>query len=229
MERIPLVLLHGALGSKAMLDPLKHLLEEDYEVYSFDFPGHGGSMLFPERFDLADFAREIHSHLEDLHISKVNIFGYSMGGYVALWMAKLFPDSVNKIVTLGTKFDWTPESANHEIRFLDPQKVKAKVPAFAHALHERHEQHDWEKIMTQTAEMMQGLGNGKALQTIDFIQIHHPVKIMVGDQDNMVSAEESHRVASDLPFGVFKIMLNAPHPLEKVYLGNLKKEISEFL
>ena len=40
-----LLLLHGVLGSKNQFMPLKKILEADFEIYDFNFEGHGGSIL----------------------------------------------------------------------------------------------------------------------------------------------------------------------------------------
>ena len=38
-----LILLHGAIGAASQLNPLKDVLSGTFEVYSFNFEGHGGS------------------------------------------------------------------------------------------------------------------------------------------------------------------------------------------
>lgn len=37
-----LLLLHGALGSKNQFKSLKEILKSDFDVYDFNFEGHGG-------------------------------------------------------------------------------------------------------------------------------------------------------------------------------------------
>ena len=76
--------------------------------------------------------------MNENYIQTIDIFGYSMGGYVALWLARFYPDRVGKIFTLGTKLKWNDEEAEKEIKMLNPEKVELKVPAFAQQLAERH-------------------------------------------------------------------------------------------
>lgn len=229
MEKYPLLLLHGALGSKSTLEPLRQILAKDYTVFLIDFIGHGQDERLPEQFLMDYFVEDVLHFIERNDLSKINIFGYSMGGYVALKMAAQHPEKISKIITLGTKFHWTAESAIQETRFLNPQKVKEKVPAFAETLSQRHSYHAWEEIMHKTAQMMLGLGSGQSLSTQEINAINCPIKILVGDQDNMVSAEESQRIASQLKTATFKILLNANHALEQVYMGSLAEEIRAFL
>jgi pimeloyl-ACP methyl ester carboxylesterase len=154
-----LVLLHGAFGSSAQLTSLKQALEkEGFAVYMLNFTGHGGKP-FRGHFDIQTFSDDILNFIYENGLGKVSIFGYSMGGYVALWLAHQHPELVEKIVTLGTKFDWSPESASHEVRKMDPEKILEKVPAFARILASRHSPNDWKELMRKTAAMMMQLGD----------------------------------------------------------------------
>ena len=100
-----LLLLHGALGSESQLHPLKEMMNGGYDVHSFNFAGHGGKAL-PETFSIKSFAEETVLFCEANEIKSVSIFGYSMGGYVALYLAKHYPYLVESVITLGTKLRW---------------------------------------------------------------------------------------------------------------------------
>ena len=124
----PLILLHGALGSAAQLDQLSGLLKPCYSCCTLNFSGHGGTPM-PDAFSIGLFAGDVLRFMAASNIEKADFFGYSMGGYVALYLAANHPERVGKIITLATKFAWTPESASREIRMLDPQKIAKKIPA----------------------------------------------------------------------------------------------------
>src|SRR6478609_581107 len=113
-----LLLLHGALGSPATLEPLAELLAADFTVKTFAFAGHAGRAVQLETFALPHFAEEVLSFLKTHETAPAHIFGYSMGGYAALLAAHQEPARFARITTLGTKLDWSPESAAAEIRFL---------------------------------------------------------------------------------------------------------------
>nr|MCU0399335.1 alpha/beta hydrolase [Cyclobacteriaceae bacterium] len=134
----PLLLLHGALGSKSQLEPLRQKLEQNRRiVFTLNFSGHSGEP-FQIDFGIAAFADDVIRFMNKQLLSQVDVFGYSMGGYVAVWLAHKFPERIGKIYTLGTKFDWSPESAQKEVRKLDPIKIQEKIPAFARILEHRH-------------------------------------------------------------------------------------------
>lgn len=212
---LPLLLLHGALGSAAQFDELRRHLPADLPVYALNFPGHGGLSTNTE-FSIPNFAESVLAFLKENNLARVRIFGYSMGGYVALYLAWKYPERVESIATLGTKFDWTPGTAARETARLDPEKIAAKVPAFAQMLAERHAPADWHAVLRQTAGLLSGLGNGHALGQEAFAAITCPVRIGLGDEDNMVTREESEQVAGWLPRGSFEILPGTKHPFEQV-------------
>ncbi len=223
-----LLLLHGALGSKQQLEALKTILSKDFQVFDLNFNGHGGST-GGQVFSIDLFTANALSCIEANGIEQVNIFGYSMGGYVGLNLAKDHPALIGKIVTLGTKFDWTEETAQKEVRMLNPAKIEEKVPAFAHALKELHHPNDWKEVMNKTAEMMLDLGRSSALTKADLQKINQEVLIGIGSRDRMVGLEESTEAANVLTQGTLKIIEDFEHPIEKVDVEKLASIISDFL
>ncbi len=211
----PLFLLHGALGSSFQFMPLEQLLAETFPVYSINFEGHGVSS-FEGHFSIDLFVRNIIEFMDDLEIDSSSFFGYSMGGYVALKLAHDHPDRVNKIITLGTKFHWTPESAEKEVRRMNPELIEQKLPAFASTLAERHGAEEWKIVMHRTADMMTKLGNGDAMTEKHFASIENDVLVCIGSADNMVTFEESERTANQLKNGTVKKIEGFNHPLEAV-------------
>ena len=211
----PLVLLHGALGSERQFDFIKAKLTQHYDVHVFSFDGHGG---FPVKspFSIDLFVKNTLDYLDVHHLANVSVFGYSMGGYVALKLAYDYPERLAKIMTLGTKFHWTPESAAKEVRMMNPEVIEQKIPAFASVLADRHQPADWKEIMRHTAEMMTRLGNGEAMTEEHFECIGQPSLICIGTNDHMVSVEESERTASQLSNGRLQTIEGFKHPLEAV-------------
>ncbi|MGV3538650.1 MAG: alpha/beta fold hydrolase [Rufibacter sp.] len=212
----PLLLLHGALGAKSQFAPFLSLLPGQLPVYSFNFVGHGGEEHPSGLFRIETFARQLLEWAESQPFRKVNVFGYSMGGYVALEAARQQPQVFGKIFTLATKFAWSPEAAAHETARLRPKAIQEKVPAFATALQERHAPLDWTKVMAQTAEMMLHLGEVPVLTPAKLQEISIPVRIAVGDRDQMVTLEESLAAYRSLPHSQFQVLPDTRHPLEQI-------------
>lgn len=217
----PVLLLHGALGSTAQLERLKQKLEaEGKEVFMLNFSGHSG-VPFRGSFGIEIFTDDVLAFLHKQNLNQVDVFGYSMGGYVAVWLAWKHPERVGRIVTLGTKFDWSPESAEKEVGKLNAETIREKVPAFARILEHRHAPNDWKELLNKTRDMMLSLGNQPLLNEENLKTIQHEVLICLGDQDDMADREYSEQVAGWLPKGAFQRVENTPHPIEKVDLNKL--------
>ncbi len=222
-----LLFLHGAVGSSKQFDALIPLLDKQYEVYTLDFSGHGGKPLPAEPFSIELFAADVLKWLEENNLKSITIYGYSMGGYVALYLAKHYPEKIEKVVTLATKFDWNPEGAAKEATMLNPEKIAEKVPAFAKALEEKHGE-NWKTVLTKTAEMIINLGNSPALPLAELSAIQQPVLISVGDKDNMVTLEETVAAYRQLKNGQLLVLPQTQHPFEKVNTEKIAAELLLF-
>lgn len=223
-----LILLHGALGSMEQFDQLKEILSESFEVFAFNFEGHGG-LPVPAEFSIELFVQHTIDYMDLHQLVKAHLFGYSMGGYVALKLAHNHPDRVDKIITLGTKYHWDQESAAKEVRMMNPEVIEQKIPSFADTLARRHMPADWKSIMLRTGQMMTELGGGKAMTLSDFGHIPHPVLVCIGSEDHMVTRHESEEVAAQLPHGHIRIVEATKHPLESVDPHQISTILEKFI
>lgn len=222
-----LLILHGALGSSSQFDAIKSELTKRYNIHTLNFSGHGGSEL-PSEFSIERFADDVLRYLDKHQIESIDIFGYSMGGYVALYLARHYPKRVGRIFTLATKFKWTPEIASKETAMLNPEKIEEKVPAFAKDLERRHQPSDWKQLMRITSEMMIQMGNLNPLKENDFEKITHTVRIAVGDKDQMVTLEETIDTYRKLQNASLIVLPQTQHPVEKVDIKRLASELMGF-
>jgi pimeloyl-ACP methyl ester carboxylesterase len=227
MPRPTVLLLHGALGAADQVTPLGPHLESKFNVLTLDLPGHGNAPL-DGPFTTEHFAAAVTQWLDGDQRGPVDCFGYSMGGYVALEVARRRPELVRAIATLGTKFAWTPEVARRELKFLDPSLIRAKVPYFADVLEQRHTALGWEALLRQTGQMMTALGDVPLLTIETLGHIPQRVRILVGDRDGTVTVEESLSASRALPAGELEVLPRTAHPFEKVSLPRLAQALQDF-
>jgi pimeloyl-ACP methyl ester carboxylesterase len=95
-----LILLHGALGSQQQLHPLMEVLKDQFNLYSYNLSGHGGKPV-PLQFSISKFEEELIQFLDAHDLTAVNVFGYSMGGYIALQAAKKLSRENNQDHDIG--------------------------------------------------------------------------------------------------------------------------------
>jgi len=225
----PILLLHGALGTAQQLTPIATALSHVSEpIVSMNFSGHGHTPFSKSGFGIEVFADEIMSFLNHHNLPFVDVFGYSMGGYAALYAAAQWPSRFRKIAVLGTKFDWTPEQSKIEIQKLDASTIQEKVPQFADHIKQQHGDPDWKQLLKETATMMTALGSRSLLDEATLGAVQQEVLVLTGDRDTMANAAIAENIAQQIPFGTFKLLNNTPHALEKVHTDTLQKILADF-
>lgn len=209
-----LILLHGALSHPMIFEPFIPELSKYFTVHTPLFSGHGNSELPLDGISIETYTVELKEFIEKENLNDVYIFGHSMGGYVALCYASQYPEKINSIMTLGTKFNWTEQQALKESKMLDPEIIAEKVPQYAQLLETQHGE-KWKQLLPSIAELMIALGKNPPLQD-NLATINVPVQIMVGDKDNMVTLEESAEVYRSLPNAKLAVLPDTRHPMDKV-------------
>lgn len=219
-EKPTLLCLHGALGSAAQLLAALSPLAEKANLLFFDFPGHGERSA--ETLNIAACVAATREFILQNQLAGTTIFGYSMGGYVALLLAKQHPELVGQIITLGTKLNWNPHDA--EVQKLNPEIILEKVPKYAAALQQQHSE-NWKKVLAETADLMLDLGANPRLTDTICQTIQHTVLLCLADGDTMVTREETIHATYLLPNAEFAEIPNSGHPIERVDMGELGRLI----
>jgi len=222
-----IILLHGALGSSSQFAEFAKMLKPQFEVHFIDFSGHGG-VDFHNRFGIDQFTEELSLYIHNNELEEAIIFGFSMGGYVALNYAKNNPNSTNPIFTLGTMLNFDKEKVSKEVDKMKPEIVLEKVPHYAKMLEDMHEPTDWKELLSKTADMMRELSNNPTINTEDFSKIGNKVMLAIGDRDNTADLNSTIETYKLLKNGNLLVIPNCKHPFEKMDLDRLVYEISNF-
>jgi pimeloyl-ACP methyl ester carboxylesterase len=224
-----LLILHGALGAKKQFTEIAKLLDAHFEVHTLEFDGHGTLSDYAGDLTIDHFASQAHATLRALGWEKPLVFGYSMGGYVALKLESEHPGTFSSILTLGTKFNWTPESAEQESRMLNPEKIQEKIPAFGLYLASLHGDPEWKILMGKTAQMMVKMGNHPPITEAVLAKVSTKTVCLRGSKDVMVNEEETRWAVNALPNAEFQEMAEWQHPIDKVPANELVEVILEKL
>lgn len=92
-----LVLLHGFLGSHEVWSEFVKKLSKKFRVIAIDLPGHGETPSIGYYHSMELLAQSVKAVLDKAGVRRYIITGHSMGGYVALTFAELFPENVSGI------------------------------------------------------------------------------------------------------------------------------------
>ncbi|MBO9631934.1 MAG: alpha/beta fold hydrolase [Chitinophagaceae bacterium] len=221
-----IVLLHGAIGAASQLQTLANALSGRYAVHTINFTGHGGTPMPEGPFSMELFAGQVLDYLEQHQLQSPIVFGYSMGGYVGMYIARHHPGKISRLITLATKWQWDEAIAAKQQRLFDAALILEKSPAFAQQLEKMHAPNDWKELLSRTGAMLTALGASNTLSMEDYPQVQTPSLIMQGDKDRMVSLEETLAVYRALPAGSLCILPDTNHPLESADLRWLVSLIS---
>lgn len=93
----PVLVIRPLGGSMALWDPFRALLAEHHRVIAFDHRGSGFSSRTPTFTTTQTMARDTLHLLDHLKIPRAHVFGISLGGMVATWLAILAPSRVAKL------------------------------------------------------------------------------------------------------------------------------------
>ena len=110
------VLLHGFLENKKMWNAFIPEWSKKFRIITIDLLGHGETECLSYVHSMEDNADAVHEVLSELRIRKAIFVGHSMGGYVALAFAELYPDVVKGLVLLNStsKADSTERKNNRD-------------------------------------------------------------------------------------------------------------------
>jgi pimeloyl-ACP methyl ester carboxylesterase len=214
------IFLHGALGSAAAFD--RYLAAKAGSI-ALNLPGHGG-MPASGPFSMTGFADAVIRELDARNITQADIFGYSMGGYVGLWLAWKYPERIRSLKTYGTKLEWNPEVAAGMSRMFDPEKIEAKAPPLAVSLTQQHGAERWKDLCRDTAAFLHELGQGNGIPESAYAEIHCPVTIGWGALDNVVSEAESRKVVELIPGARLVVLPEGKHLMEQTELLDYMSE-----
>ena len=96
------VLLHGFLENQTMWQDLVPELRQKNRIITIDLLGHGNTECLGYVHSMEDNAEAVQAVLTKLRIRKAVFVGHSMGGYVALAYAELYPESMRALVLLNS-------------------------------------------------------------------------------------------------------------------------------
>jgi len=228
---IPVVFLHHLTAVLDDWDPrVVDGLAAKHHVIAFDNRGVGGSGGSTPT-TVEEMARDAVAFIGALGFSKVDLLGFSLGGFVAQTIAQQRPELVRKIILAGTgpaggagianvgailqdafaKAEATHKHPKHFLFFTQTSNGQAAADGFLQRLKQRTEGLDTpvsnETVQAQIAAIQAwGQGDATALGTV-----RHPVLVANGDDDVMVPTSNSFELARRLPHAQLSIFPDAGH------------------
>jgi pimeloyl-ACP methyl ester carboxylesterase len=228
---VPVVFLHHLTAVMDDWDPrVVDGLSAQRHIIVFDNRGVGGSGGSTPK-TVEEMARDAIAFIGALGFGKVDLLGFSLGGFVAQVIAQQQPGLVRKIILAGTgpaggegivnvaavlqgafgKAGATNKHPKHFLFFTQTSNGQSAADDFLARLKERAKDLDApvsnETVQAQVAAIQAwGQGDATSLETVQ-----HPVLVVNGDDDVMVPSFNSFELARRLPQAQLSIFPDAGH------------------
>lgn len=96
-----LLLLHGNSENATIFSDYLDNIDTDYKTYAIDLRGHGKSGSGKGRFTIKTMAIDIMRFIHQKPFDKVSIVGYSDGANIAMYLAKIAPELIDKLILIS--------------------------------------------------------------------------------------------------------------------------------
>ena len=248
---VPVVFFQHFRGNLDNWDPaLIDDIADQRDVILFDASGvglSGGSS--PTSFDA--FGRDALAFIDGLRLTEVDLFGFSIGGFVAQEIALQRPQLVRRLILAGTgpqggreMHGWIDQPRMHAMRdvqdaddvlylFFTPSAASQEKGAeFVGRIFTRTEERDTDVALAtrdaQAAALIDwGVRDFAKLTRLE--SIHAPTLVANGDNDMMVPTVNSYLLAGHLPNARLIIYPDANHGFLFQYPHEFAAEVNAFL
>lgn len=199
------VLLHGFLENSTMWNYLGPVLTKKNRVICIDLLGHGQSDSLGYVHTMEDMADAVYHVLHELKIRKAVFVGHSMGGYVALAFAEMYPDMMKALVLLNSTSRADSEerilNRTRAIKAVKQNYVAAVRMSIANLFSEENRERLVEEIEWVRNEALQtplqgiiAAQEGMKLRKDREVILHfapYPILLILGKKDPVLNYEEN--------------------------------------
>ncbi len=226
----PLVLLHAALGSTELeTRRLLPYLNRYFKTIAIDFAAHGRSDDFlDEELTLELFAEAVPAVLDDAGVGRAHLFGFSMGGSVALHAARRYAERVDRLVVHGMNVQWDTGEVATMTDGMDPETMEERTPRWAERLRETHGEGRWQTLSRRLIAFTAALP-GRRFPDEELAQITAPTLVSAGDRDRYFRIEHALNLWRTLPDARLAIHPGLDHPIQGVDPERFADLVTEFL
>ncbi|CAM2146147.1 Alpha/beta fold hydrolase [Pararobbsia alpina] len=253
-EKLPVLCLQHFTGTLDNWDPaIVDALASDREVILFDNAGVGRSTgKVPD--SIVEMARHVEQFLDAIELAKVNVLGFSLGGFLAQELAIARPERIERLVISGSAPEggegagmdrpellsiYTDESIDpygklERLFFPPDDNGQRAAKAFVARLKSRTGEADApisaEVAPTQLQAMMDWANrSGDAACKLN--QIPHKVLVTNGSNDVMIPTRNSMVLAESLPNATLIVYPNSGHgalfQYPSTYVGHVRQFLDE--
>jgi pimeloyl-ACP methyl ester carboxylesterase len=239
----PLLLLVGGGSPAPSIDDwppaFVDRLAQHHRVLLMDYEGVGHTTLRPGMVTLPRLAQDTADFLAALHLHRVDVLGWSMGGFVAQLLAIRHPSIVRRLVLCATALgDGSARGASvsgspsYPAQWLFPfnRQNRARANAFERAVHSYPNYYEG----SEQASIAEGFAiflwlQGSVAEGHHAARIRQPVLIGDGRHDVILPMPDSRRLARTLRYARLEVYSDAGHGFLVQHEADWVRRVEQFL
>ena len=227
MRAPAIVVLHGANGCAREMEPLAAPLRAYGNVIVHDLPGHGGREV-PHRLSFEDAAADVVARLDRDRVDRAFIVGYSLGGYLAVYLARRHPDRVIGACALAGKFVFDAETVQFWTYLAQPERLARPDNPRAAEMLAAHGP-GWHAVTLANSALFADLGTNPAMTEADLRSVARPVLLVNSNRDSLVKWEETLAIGKQIPGAKLVMFYGLAHPLRNVPVTRVAEAIGQWM
>lgn len=223
-----IVFIHGFCESSKMWTAYQTALEKHYQVICIDLPGHGASTTsgIHDQKTIDSVAEAIHELLQSNGIKSYFVIGHSLGGYIALALAELYPENLTGfgLFQSATLADDNAKKDTREkvIKYIDAHGVVSFTDTFVPSLFApankkrlaaeiKALQEEAEKTSPEGVKGFAQAMKNRPDRMYVLSKFERPVFIIASELDPAVSAAHSRQMIAAIKMGGSLLLEDAGH------------------
>lgn len=212
-----IILLHGSNSNSAFWFPEITALSANYRVYAVDIIGEAGNSE-EYRPDLYkdDFAIWLKEVINALGLDKTIVVGNSLGGWMALKFATLYPDCVSRLILIASA-GIAPVRQQFLKNVQDTQQSNGTVPITSDILGEHGIPKEVLVFMNLIAQSYNPIQELPLFSDEKLQMLNIPVFFVDGEDDVIINAKESAlRLSRLVPSATIRLIPDCGHVITNV-------------
>lgn len=225
----PVLLIRPLGGSMALWGPFREHLGAGRRTIAFDHRGSGYSSEVPSFVTTKGLARDALCVLDHLGVARAQVFGISLGGMTAMWVAILAPERVSRLCLAAAPARGLELSRSLGRELLLAASLLAPSSAMEATLVDRILTRHYRKAHVEELRRIERLANAEPTTRMalakfasaallhnarsELSRITAPTLVLAGDHDGLLGTEPPRRLAAAIRGAEFDIIADSGHDL----------------